>query len=62
MLFLVAIALVSSLVNAMVVNTTNGPILGHPAPNVSSVVEFLGIPYAQPTYGRPAIRAAREAI
>ena len=31
-----------------VVPTTNGLIIGHEAPNRSDVVEFLGIPYAQP--------------
>lgn len=30
------------------VQTTNGLIIGHQAPNRSNVVEFLGIPYAQP--------------
>lgn len=31
--------------------TRNGLVIGHPAPNVSEVVEFLGIPYAQPPVG-----------
>ena len=30
------------------VRTTNGLIIGHEAPNRSDVIEFLGIPYAQP--------------
>jgi Carboxylesterase family len=33
------------------VNTSNGPITGHPAPNVSQVVEFLGVRYARPPVG-----------
>jgi cholinesterase len=32
----------------LTVNTHNGPITGHPAPNRSAVFEYLGIPYAQP--------------
>ncbi|KAF6829123.1 carboxylesterase [Colletotrichum plurivorum] len=35
----------------LTVQTTNGAVTGHPAPNASSVVEFLGIPYAQPPTG-----------
>ena len=31
--------------------TTHGLITGHSAPNVSDVVEFLGIPYAEPPVG-----------
>ena len=30
------------------VQTNNGLIVGHTAPNASSVVEYLGIPYAEP--------------
>jgi len=33
------------------VKTNNGLITGHPAPNVSGVVDFLGISYAQPLVG-----------
>jgi cholinesterase len=33
------------------VATTNGLITGHPASNISSVTEFLGIPFAQPPVG-----------
>ena len=32
-------------------STTNGRITGHLAENRSSVIEFLGIPYAQPPIG-----------
>ncbi|EGD95911.1 hypothetical protein TESG_03374 [Trichophyton tonsurans CBS 112818] len=34
------------------VNTTNGPVTGHPAKTASTVHEFLGIPYAQPPVGK----------
>lgn len=33
------------------VQTSNGFIIGHEAPNASNVVEYLGIPYAQPPIG-----------
>ncbi|KAM7195500.1 cholinesterase precursor [Rhypophila sp. PSN 637] len=33
------------------IDTSNGPIIGHIAPNTSCVVEFLGIPYARPPIG-----------
>ncbi|KAL8995953.1 MAG: hypothetical protein Q9169_004426 [Polycauliona sp. 2 TL-2023] len=33
------------------VQTSNGLIIGHGAPNASSVIEYLGIPYAQPPIG-----------
>ena len=33
------------------VKTSNGIIIGHTAPNASQVVEYLGIPYAQPPIG-----------
>ncbi|CAL8584144.1 hypothetical protein XPA_009749 [Xanthoria parietina] len=33
------------------VKTSNGIIIGHEAPNASQVVEYLGIPYAQPPIG-----------
>ncbi|KAK8029328.1 hypothetical protein PG991_006384 [Apiospora marii] len=32
-------------------NTTSGLLLGHPGPNRSNVVEFLGVPYAAPPIG-----------
>lgn len=35
----------------LTVSTSQGSITGHVAPNVSSVIEFLGIPYAQPPVG-----------
>jgi hypothetical protein len=38
--------------NAFTANTTQGPIIGHRAANVSNVIEFLGIPYAKPPIGR----------
>ncbi|GME47586.1 Carboxylesterase type B [Neofusicoccum parvum] len=31
--------------------TSNGPIVGHPASSGSEVIEYLGIPYAQPPIG-----------
>ncbi|KAK8127296.1 hypothetical protein PG984_008404 [Apiospora sp. TS-2023a] len=31
--------------------TTNGLVLGHPGPNRSDVIEFLGIPFAEPPIG-----------
>ena len=37
--------------NALTVYTSNGPITGHAAPNVSDVIEYLGIPYAKPPIG-----------
>ncbi len=33
------------------VQTSNGFIVGHEAPNASHVIEYLGIPYAQPPIG-----------
>ncbi|TKA50094.1 hypothetical protein B0A49_12120, partial [Cryomyces minteri] len=33
------------------VNTTSGPVTGHPARNRTQVSEYLGIPYAQPPLG-----------
>src|SRR5438045_1047212 len=33
------------------VNTTSGPVSGHPANNASTVSEYLGIPYAMPPVG-----------
>lgn len=45
---LAATALASSTHTA---KTKDGLIIGHSAPNVSGVVEFLGIPYAQPPTG-----------
>lgn len=36
---------------SLTVQTTNGAVIGHPAFNASSVVEYLGIPYAQPPVG-----------
>lgn len=33
------------------VKTSNGIIIGHEARNASQVVEYLGIPYAQPPIG-----------
>ncbi|KAF9871021.1 carboxylesterase [Colletotrichum karsti] len=37
--------------NPLTVKTTNGLITGHPASNTSTVLEFLGIPYAKPPTG-----------
>lgn len=36
----------------LTVYTANGPITGHYAANASSVIEFLGIPYAKPPVGQ----------
>ena len=33
------------------IQTSNGCLIGHQAPNASDVVEYLGIPYAQPPVG-----------
>lgn len=33
------------------VKTTSGTVVGHPAPNVTDVSEYLGIPYAQAPIG-----------
>src|SRR5436190_8324997 len=33
------------------VRTTGGFLIGHPAPNVPEVSEYLGIPYAKPPVG-----------
>ena len=33
------------------VQTSNGAIVGHEAANASRVIEYLGIPYAQPPIG-----------
>lgn len=35
----------------LTVTTTNGPITGHPASNSACVMEYLGIPFAQPPVG-----------
>ncbi|KAG8529054.1 uncharacterized protein KY384_005689 [Bacidia gigantensis] len=45
------LSLFTILVYATSVKTSNGLILGHKASNVSQVVEYLGIPYAQPPTG-----------
>ncbi|KAF2140431.1 uncharacterized protein K452DRAFT_335591 [Aplosporella prunicola CBS 121167] len=37
--------------NVFTVKTSNGPIIGHLATNRSDVIEYLGIPYAQPPVG-----------
>jgi hypothetical protein len=34
-----------------IVQTSSGPVQGHPSPNASEVSEYLGIPYAQPPVG-----------
>ncbi|KAL9121468.1 MAG: hypothetical protein Q9187_001970 [Circinaria calcarea] len=36
---------------SLTVQTLNGPITGHQAPNRSNVIEYLGIPYAKPPLG-----------
>lgn len=45
-------AALADCVVSFTVNTTNGPITGHPAKTASTVHEFLGIPYAQPPVGK----------
>lgn len=35
----------------LTVSTSNGPIIGHAASNSNCVVEYLGIPFAQPPVG-----------
>lgn len=35
----------------LTISTTNGPITGHPASNSACVLEYLGIPFAQPPVG-----------
>ncbi|TFB07518.1 Acetylcholinesterase [Trichoderma ghanense] len=35
----------------LTVSTTNGPVTGHPASNSACVLEYLGIPFAQPPAG-----------
>ncbi|CRK23594.1 hypothetical protein BN1723_013044 [Verticillium longisporum] len=35
----------------LTVETANGPVTGHLAPNASCVVEYLGVPYAKPPVG-----------
>ncbi len=35
----------------LTVQTSNGPVTGHPAPNATQVIEYLGIPFAQPPVG-----------
>ncbi|KAK4541845.1 hypothetical protein LTR36_007377 [Oleoguttula mirabilis] len=52
-------ALILGTVADLTVNTTNGLITGHPASNISTVNEFLGIPFAQPPIG--ALRFAAPA-
>lgn len=42
------------------VQTTNGPIQGHPAENRTDVNEFLGIPFAQPPVGDLRFAAPQE--
>lgn len=34
-----------------IVHTTSGPVIGHPAPNATTVSEYLGIPYAKAPVG-----------
>lgn len=40
-----------SLNHSTCVQTSNGYFIGHQAPNASEVIEYLGIPYAQPPVG-----------
>ena len=37
--------------SGLTVQTSNGPITGHAAPNASQVIEYLGIPFAEPPLG-----------
>lgn len=49
--FLPAAAFILGAAAGLKVNTTNGLITGHPASNISTITEYLGIPYAQPPVG-----------
>ncbi|KAK5118771.1 hypothetical protein LTR85_007977 [Meristemomyces frigidus] len=51
LLLLPAALLVLGATADLTVNTTNGLITGHAASNISSIHEFLGIPFAQPPVG-----------
>ncbi|KAI1842347.1 hypothetical protein JX266_011515 [Neoarthrinium moseri] len=42
---------VANWVVGQTVNTTSGPVTGHPASNTTEVSEYLGIPYAKPPVG-----------
>ena len=42
------------------VETTNGQITGHKAPDVTGVTEFLGIPYAKPPVGELRFRSPQR--
>ncbi|KAK5659723.1 hypothetical protein OQA88_934 [Cercophora sp. LCS_1] len=46
----------------LTVNTTNGPITGHPAANKPNVVEYLGIPYAKPPMGNLRFAAPQKLV
>ncbi|PGH10956.1 hypothetical protein AJ79_05202 [Helicocarpus griseus UAMH5409] len=48
LLYLVAFALTDLGLSSLTVETSNGPVIGHPAPGAPGVREFLGIPYANP--------------
>ncbi|KAK8050948.1 hypothetical protein PG993_002333 [Apiospora rasikravindrae] len=42
--------------SSMVTKTTSGLLIGHPGPNRSDIVEFLGVPYAVPPSENYALR------
>lgn len=44
----------------LIFNTTNGLVIGHHAPNVSGVIEALGIAYAQPPIGNLRFAAPQK--
>lgn len=44
--------LTTALTIGSTVNTTSGPVIGHPASDANQVSEYLGIPYAKPPSGQ----------
>lgn len=45
---------------SLTVDTSNGPIIGHLSSEYEEVIEYLGIPYAQPPVGELRFEAPRE--
>ena len=46
--FLLTVLALSAVQQCLTIDTSNGPITGHLAASAPKVVEYLGIPYAQP--------------